>query len=72
MELLTDCESLSERDKDKEIRSESVRLHHWTFIYLLSKRKLTGGRKTEVFLFSTGGVVELENVQDGLRILFLF
>lgn len=39
--------------------------------FLLSGWKLTRGRKADVFLFSTGGVVELENVQDGLRILLL-
>lgn len=39
--------------------------------FLLSGWKLTRGGKADVFLFSTGGVVELENVQDGLRILLL-
>lgn len=51
-----------------------VSLHnrqHWIFASLLCERKLTRGRETEVFLFSTGGVVEFENVEDGLRILFL-
>lgn len=38
----------------------------------MRKRKLTRGRKTEVFLFSTGGIVEFENVKNSLRILFLF
>lgn len=47
-------------------------LQHRILVSLLSKRKLTRGGKTEVFLFSTGGVVELENVEDSLRILFLF
>lgn len=44
---------------------------HWIFVSLLRERKLTRGGETEVFLFSTGGVVEFENVEDGLRILFL-
>lgn len=39
--------------------------------FLLSGRKLTRGGKTDVFLLATGGVVELEDVQNGLRILFL-
>lgn len=52
--------------------SECAQLQHWIFVSLLSERKLTRGGKTEVFLFSTSGVVELENVEDGLRILLLF
>lgn len=43
----------------------------WFSFPLPSETKLTGGRKAEVFLFPTGGVVELEDVQDGLRVLFL-
>lgn len=39
--------------------------------FLLSGRKLTRGGNTDVFLLATGGVVELEDVQNGLRILFL-
>lgn len=42
------------------------------FLFLRQcERKLTWGRKAEVFLFPAGGVVELEDVKDSLRILFL-
>lgn len=81
-EALTDCESLSEGDKTKQKDSVSIEERVCRAkplnVYLSTEwrkekdRNRTCGGKTEVFLFSTGGVIKLEDVEDGLRILFLF
>lgn len=48
-----------------------MRPQPWICVSLPAETKLTCGREAEVFLFPTGGVVELEDVEDGLRILLL-
>lgn len=64
--------SLYLKEKNKTVRREVRRVGTTTTQDLMRKRKLTRGRETEVFLFSTGGIVEFENVKNSLRILFLF
>lgn len=63
--------SLYLKEQSEGNRSECVRQQPWLCVSLPADTKLTCGREAEVFLFPTGGVVELEDVEDGLRILLL-